>query len=60
MFCGSSYPWTVDELVREIQDEDAVDAVARLTEAGLVYRFGEFVFPTRTARRADEIKVGAI
>lgn len=60
MLCGSSYPWTVDELVREVQDEDAVDAVARLTEAGLVHRFGEFVFPTRTARRADEIKVGAI
>jgi hypothetical protein len=31
MLCGSSYPWTVDQLVREIQDEDAVDAVARLT-----------------------------
>jgi hypothetical protein len=60
MLCGSSYPWKVDELVRELQDEDAVDAVARLTEAGLVHRFGEFVFPTRTARRADEIKVGAI
>jgi hypothetical protein len=24
MLYGSSYPWTVDELVREVQDEDAV------------------------------------
>jgi hypothetical protein len=60
MFCGASYPWTVEELVREVQDSDAADAVARLTEAGLVHRFGEFVFPTRTARRADELQVGAI
>ena len=49
MLCGPSYPWTVDELVREVQDADAADAVARLTEAGLVHRFGEFVFPTRSS-----------
>jgi hypothetical protein len=60
MLCGPSYPWTVEELVREVQDSEAADAVARLTEAGLVHRFGEFVFPTRTARRADELQVGAI
>jgi hypothetical protein len=60
MLCGPSYPWTVDELVREVQDSEAADAVARLAEAGLVHRFGEFVFPTRTARRADELQVGAI
>lgn len=60
MLCGPSYPWTVDELVREVQDKDAADAVGRLTEAGLVHRFGEFVFPTRTVRRADELQLGAI
>jgi len=60
MLCGASYPWTVDELVREVQDTEAADAVARLTEAGLVHRIGEFVFPTRTARRSDELQVGAI
>jgi hypothetical protein len=60
MLSGPSYPWTVEELVREVQDTEAADAVARLTEAGLMHRFGEFVFPTRTARRADELQVGAI
>jgi len=54
-----SWPWSVDEIVRELQDRiGAHDSVRRLSEAGLVHRLGEFVFPTRTARRADQLGVG--
>jgi hypothetical protein len=54
---GDRLPWTVEEIVREVSAEplNAIDAIARLAGAGLVHRVGEFVFPTRTARRADEI-----
>jgi hypothetical protein len=53
------YPWTVDEIGREFRDPGyASDAVSRLASAGLVHRLGEFVFPTRTARRAAELQVG--
>jgi hypothetical protein len=62
MFLDShSYPWTVEEIGREIHDQlAAVDSVCRLTEAGLLHRLGDFVFPTRTARRADTLKVGTV
>jgi predicted transcriptional regulator len=52
-------PWTVDEIVREVSSSrlETVDAIARLAGAGLVHRSGEFVFPTRAARRADEIEI---
>jgi hypothetical protein len=61
LFCNASWPWSVAEIARELQDQDGtVDAVARLTEAGLVHRLGEFVFPTRTARRANELGVGSV
>jgi HD-like signal output (HDOD) protein len=61
LFCNASWPWSVAEIARELQDQDGtVDAVARLTEAGLVHRLGEFVFPTRTARRANELDVGSM
>jgi predicted transcriptional regulator len=62
MLCeSSSWPWTVDELARETQNSlRTEDAVRRLIEAGLVYRLGEFVFPTRTARRANELHLGAV
>jgi predicted transcriptional regulator len=52
---SSPYPWSVDELARELDDACAPDRVARLAAAGLVYRLGEFVFPTRAARRAREL-----
>lgn len=50
--------WSVEEIVREVGGDriGVGDAVARLAGAGLVHRIGEFVFPTRTARRADEIE----
>lgn len=53
------YPWSREELVRTIGDRIGVfDAVARLEAAGLLHRVGEFVFPTRAARRADELAGG--
>ncbi|MGA7705246.1 MAG: hypothetical protein WB998_10170 [Solirubrobacteraceae bacterium] len=54
-------PWTIEEIGRELEDQDdAVDSVARLAADGLVHRFGEFVFPTRAARRSDELHEGAL
>jgi predicted transcriptional regulator len=52
-------PWTVEEIVREVSSTrlDAIDAVGRLVGSGLLHRQGEFVFPTRAARRADEIGI---
>jgi hypothetical protein len=61
MLVGSSWPWSVDEIVRELGNKvDAEDAVARLIGTGLAHRFGEFVFPTRTARRAAELQLGTV
>jgi hypothetical protein len=59
MLYGESWPWTVDEIVRELGNEgNAVDAVRRLTRMGLLHQFGAVVFPTRTARRAMQLRVG--
>lgn len=61
MLCGSDHPWSVSEIVRELGNEpDAHDAVARLAGTGLVHRLDEFVFPTRTARRAEELQIGTV
>ncbi len=59
------FPWTVEELGRELGDlGNASDAVTSLTAAGLLHRFpavarggagSEFVIPTRAARRSDEL-----
>lgn len=52
------FPWTVEELVRELSSErlETIDAIVSLQRAGLVHRIDdEFVFPTRAARRVDEI-----
>ncbi|MFZ2050427.1 MAG: hypothetical protein WAU69_05785 [Solirubrobacteraceae bacterium] len=58
----SPWPWTIEELAREIQEKniDTADSVARLAETGLVHRLERFVFPTRTARRAEELRVGTL
>ncbi|HTZ85645.1 MAG TPA: hypothetical protein VMB05_03165 [Solirubrobacteraceae bacterium] len=54
-------PWTLDELGRELRSRgDATDATSALARAGLVHRLGEFVFPTRAARRSDELYDGAL
>jgi hypothetical protein len=58
---NEGWPWTVDEIGRELRDSgEAVDAVARLTDSGLLHRRDGFVFPTRTARRAAEIEIGTV
>ena len=60
------FPWTVEELGRELGDlGNAADAVTSLAAAGLLHRFPavarrdgsgpEFVIPTRAARRSDEL-----
>lgn len=57
---ASSWPWSVEEIARELANpNDARNAVSRLVEHGLVHRIGEFVWPTRTARRAAEIEIGS-
>jgi hypothetical protein len=54
-------PWTLDELGRELCGRgDAADAVSALARAGLVHRLDDFVFPTRAARRSDELYDGAL
>ncbi len=41
MLCGDSWPWTVDEIARELGGEgEAIDAVARLTRTGLLHQAG--------------------
>jgi hypothetical protein len=60
MLCDSPWPWTVDEIARELHTRmGAEDSVGRLAGMGLVHRLGEFVFPTRAARRADQIGTGS-
>lgn len=53
-------PWTVQELGCELGEERlAVDAVGELAGAGLVHRLdGDFVVPSRAARRADVLYEG--
>jgi hypothetical protein len=52
------YPWKVEELTRELNHP--TDAIALLAGDGLVHRLGDFVFPTRAARRSDELYEGAL
>jgi hypothetical protein len=55
------FPWTIEEIGRELgNQDDATDSVARLAADGLVHRFERFVFPTRAARRSDELYEGAL
>ncbi len=61
MLLGGSWPWSVQEIARELGDQvDAEDAVARLVGTGLAHRIGEFIFPTRAARRAADLQVGTV
>ncbi len=57
-------PLSIEEVVRELtapspelDDWEATeDAIRELIAAGLLHRNGEFVFPTRAARRFDELR----
>jgi hypothetical protein len=50
-------PWSVDEVLREYGDRiAATDAIENLRGNGLIHRMGDFVFATRAAVRAEEIK----
>jgi len=55
------YPWHLDELGRELGSQTgAIDAVGRLTRTGLIHRWGDFVFPSRTAARAAQVQIGTV
>jgi hypothetical protein len=59
MLREESWPWSVEEIGRELANQaEARDAVCRLAENGLVHRLGDFVFPTRAARRGAAIEIG--
>lgn len=60
MLADSPWPWSLDEIACELRSQIAAhDAVTRLSDAGLLHRLdGGFVFPTRAARRADELGLG--
>lgn len=59
MLFAEAWPWSLDEIARELGDAtNAEDAVRRLVQAGLAHQLGDFVFPTRTARRAAQLEVG--
>ena len=59
MLLAAAWPWSVHEIARELGDAtSAEDAIRRLTETGLAHRMGDFVFPTRTGRRAAERQAG--
>ena len=50
-------PWSVREIALAIGDQVATeDSLVNLHAAGLVHRFGEFVFPTRTATRFNQLE----
>jgi hypothetical protein len=50
------WPCSVGELRREL-GEDPADGLARLHGARLICRHGNFVWPTRAAVRADELRL---
>ena len=56
LHADAPWPWTVDEVTREIGDAIAVaDSLARLYGAGLIHRLEGFVFPTRPAVQAERV-----
>jgi hypothetical protein len=62
LLCDASNAlWSIDEIARTLDCRGEVeDSVGRLAQAGLAHRLGEFVFPTRAARRAGELGAGSV
>ncbi len=55
------FPWSVQELEHELGNEGhATDAIRSLAGSGLIHRLGDFVIPTRAARRSDDLYQGAL
>jgi hypothetical protein len=51
-------PWSTAEVRRAVGDEiAATDALANPRADGLIHRFGHFVFASRAAVRADELRL---
>ena len=48
-------PWSVDEIARETKT-NPTDSLDRLHSAGLVHRLEDYVWATRTAIVADELR----
>lgn len=62
MIWNGPWPMTVQELAREMGEDitTTTDAIARLTRAGLVHHLDHFVFPTRIACRANDLRIGSV
>jgi hypothetical protein len=53
-------PWSVHEIALQLGSQVAAeDAVVNLHAAGLVHRCHEFVFPTRSAARFNQLEHAA-
>jgi predicted transcriptional regulator len=48
-------PWSVDEVAREV-GQDPVDSLNRLYGGGLIHRHDRFVWPTRAAVMAEDLR----
>jgi hypothetical protein len=53
---GSHRPWSVEEITREM-GQDVTDSLNRLHGAGLIHRLDGFVWASRAAVVAEEIRV---
>lgn len=56
-----AYPamMTVEEIRRDLREPEEhllIDAINRLDSAGLIHRFGDFIFPTRSAYLAGRLE----
>ncbi len=51
--------WAVEELVRQLSAPrlDVLDGLAELEGAGLIHRFGDFVFASRAASSFDRLEL---
>ncbi|MHB1537923.1 MAG: hypothetical protein ACYCUM_12350 [Solirubrobacteraceae bacterium] len=52
-------PWSIGEISRALPggENEAIESARWLTEAGLVHRIGEFVWPSLAARSVEQLGV---